>query len=156
MLYLTLSDNCKVGYYASIKEMPIEVSRQFNAYILQDIGIGSTFEAVDNHLQRITMFLEQDRKADAIEEIKNLRYGYFSMISKWDYKSLAFGCLVATVNGQPAADTSLEGIHQTIKFLSDKGLTVTILEDLLENVKKNLIPSDSYISPNISERILAG
>lgn len=141
MRSLKLTDGPELVFYTSIKELPIEVSKQFGAYMVQQAGIGSTMEDVDEHLGRITAFLNADKKDDAIEEAKNLRFNIFSMIAKWDYKSLAFGCLIKSVDGKQLEDRGIEGLNELIEQLSKAGLTNEMVSDVLEDVKKNLIPN---------------
>jgi len=148
MRLLKINDETEIRLYASVKELPIEVSKQFHAYILQDIGIGNDIESIDSHYSRLAVFIESDRKAEAIEEIKNLRFNLFSMLEKWDFRAMSFACLIQSVNGQPVTDTTLEGLDELIKRLSAAGLTGEMVSDLLADVKKNWIPNDSFISLN--------
>lgn len=146
MKEISVSNKCTVKVYSSIKELPIELSKKFNAYLLQDAGIGNTIESIDDHLAKIMLFVQADKKSEAIEEAKNMRYSLFSMLSEWDYKSVAFGCLVHSVNGREITDHSSEGISAMIGRLSAQGLTVGMLDDVLTDVKKNLIPSANFSS----------
>lgn len=143
MKSIEISSKCSIKVYSSIKELPIELSKKFNAYLLQDAGIGNTIADVDDHLARLMVFVQSDKKNEAIEEAKNLRYNLFSMVSNWNYKSIAFGCLVYSINDEVVIDHSSEGIGKLIEHLSTKGLTVGMLEETLTEVKKNLIPNEN-------------
>ncbi len=153
MRTLSLNSGTEVVLYTSIKELPIRQSKDFGAYLIQDIGLGSSIGDVDDHLARITTFLQSDKKDEAIEELKNMRFNLFSMLEKWDYKSLSFGCLLKSVNGQEVIDRTVEGLNLLMDRLSDAGLTGEIVEDTIREVKKNLISSGSFISRNSSEMI---
>lgn len=124
--------------YSSIKELPIALSKQMGAYLLQDSGIGSTIGDVDDHLARLITLVNKDRKEDILEELKNLRFNLFSMLSKIDYRSLAFGCLIESVDGQKVTDRSTEALSALIDRI---GITDGQLDEYLAEVKKNWIPN---------------
>jgi hypothetical protein len=146
MTEVQINDKTTITLYSSIKELPIELSKKFNNYLLQDAGIGNTIESVDDHLARLMVFLSENKTPDALEEVKNLRYNLFSMISQWDYESLSFGCLIKTVNGEPVTDYSSEGITVLMARLSEEGLNNEKVQSVIEEVKKNLIPNALYTS----------
>jgi hypothetical protein len=137
----------KVEFYSSIKELPIDVRKKFDHYMIQDAGIGSSMEDVDAHLSKAFTFVANDKREDAMEELKNLRLNIFSMIAELNHKSLAFACLVARVDGQGVQDYSAEGLAALVEKLN---ITEQQVIDILEEVKKNLIPRDESISQNIS------
>ncbi len=153
MTEVKINDKTTIAMYSSIKELPIELSKKFNYYLLQDAGIGNTIEDVDDHLARLYVFINSDKKNEAIEELKNLRFNLFSMISNWDYKSISFGCLIKSVNGEPVTDHSSEGITALIDRLSKEGLTGIMSQPVLEEVKKNLIPNVDFTSLSSSQAI---
>jgi hypothetical protein len=148
MTEVKLNDKTTITLYSTIKELPIENSKKFNNYLLQDAGIGNTIEDVDDHLARLMVFLSEKKTPEALEEVKNLRYNLFSMISNWDYESMSFACLIKDVNGEPVTDYSSEGIITLMARLSEQGLNNEKVADVIEEVKKNLIPNVSYISPS--------
>lgn len=141
-------DNSTITLYASIRELPVAISKKFSSYLLQDLGIGNSVEDMDNHLSKIMSFIQNDKKEDAMEEAKNLRYNLFSMLSEWDYKSLSFACLIFSVNGERRSDYTLEGLNNLLDELSEIGLTNDHVYPVLEEVKKNLIPKGVYTSLN--------
>lgn len=145
-------NHTKISLYTSIKELPIETSKKFQHYLLQDVGIGNTIEEVDEHLSRLMEFLRSDKKDDAVEETKNLRFNLFSMLSEWHFKSLSFACLIRDVNGEPVKDYSPEGLNKLIEKLSEAGLSNSMVEDALEEVKKNLIRNGNSIFLNSLEK----
>jgi hypothetical protein len=136
----------KITLYSSVKELPITLSKKFQHFMLQDIGIGNTIESIDDHLERVFMFMHADKKEEAMEEAKNLRYNLFSMLAEWDFKALSFACLIKCVNGEPVEDRSPEGLNALLDRLSTEGLTVGMVDELLSDVKKNWIPKGNSIS----------
>jgi hypothetical protein len=148
MTEVKLNDKTTITLYSSIKELPIELSKKFNSYLLQDCGIGNTVESVDDHLARLMVYVSEGKKDEMLEELKNLRYNLFSMIGNWDYESMSFGCLVKSVNGDPVTDYSSEGIITLMARLSDDGLNNETVQTVLDEVKKNLLPNASFTSPS--------
>lgn len=140
-----------VCLYASIKELPIELSKKFHSYLLQDMGIGSTMDAVDDHLAKLFNYLKNKKENEAIEEAKNLRYNLFAMLSGINFKSLSLACLVHSYDNVRQTDHSDEGLTKLIETLSDDGLTDEIVSDHLDEIKKKLMSNGLYISQNILE-----
>lgn len=132
--------------YNSVKELPIELSKKMQSYLLQESGVGSTVQDVDGHLARLTTFLAKDMKAEAIEETQNLRLALFSGVMEMRFDSPAFGCLVYSVDGKRVEDYSATGLQELMAMLSEKGLTNEKMEEVLSDVKKNLIPNGNFIS----------
>jgi hypothetical protein len=135
-----------VSFYSSVKELPIDLSKKMNNYLLQETGIGSTIADIDDRMERVMIYLAGDKNKEALEEMKNLRYALFSCINELSYQSMAFGCLVHSINGKEVTDRSTEGLKKMIRELSAKGLSVEHVRGVMEEVKKNLIPKESYIS----------
>lgn len=140
-----------LGVYSSIKEMPIKVSKSFSAYVVKDAGIGSDMQSVDEHLGKTLQYLAHKRVEDATEEVKNMRYNIFVMLTGMDYRAMSMLCLVASVNGQPWVDHTDEGLARLLEMIEQ--YPVGTLEAALEEVKKNWIPNAEFISRSISPQI---
>jgi hypothetical protein len=140
-----------VHIYKSIKELPIRLSKEFQKHLLQDIGIGNTLQDIDDHLEKLFVHAQRSDWKSVMEETKNMRFNFFSMLSGLDFKSSAFCCLVHSINGERILDYSAEGLTRIADTLSDMGLTGEIAETQLDEVKKNLIPNANYIFRNSSQ-----
>lgn len=136
MRSIKISESVTISVYTSIKELPIDVKKKFDHYMLQDLGIGSSMEDVDAHLSKAFLFIGADKKEEAIEELKNLRYNFFAMLSEINYKSLSFACMIYDINAARITDYSYEGLSQIAERLSDAGLSSAMVEDTLEDIKK--------------------
>jgi hypothetical protein len=153
MTEVQINDKTTITLYSSIKELPIELSKKFNSYLLQDAGIGNTIEDVDEHLARLMVFVSEGKAPETLEELKNLRYNLFSIIGNWDYESMSFGCLIKSVNNEPVTDYSSEGIITLMAQLSEGGLNNEKVQSVIDEVKKNLIPNVGYIYQSSLEPI---
>ena len=97
--------------------------------------------AVDERLQRIIMFASTGKADETKEEAMNLRYTFFSMLSKLNYKTKAFACFVWKINGVESRDISDEGLKRTVEIIESFGTSMEQLEAWFEDVKKKLIPN---------------
>jgi hypothetical protein len=139
--------------FGSIKELPIVRHKLMQQYLLQDGGIGSDINAIDERISKLVNFLEHGRPDEAKEELTNLRYALFSGISGLDFKCRAFACFVNKINGEQCSDLSSDGITRTVEILST--ITVGDLEQHWETVKKKLILSSEPTSRDGSELTLS-
>jgi hypothetical protein len=140
MITVTIN-NTKIELFSGIKEMPITRFKIFQNYILQDSGIGNTIEDIDKHLSNTIMFLSNDKKEEAKEELVNTRYSFFSMINGISYKTKSFACLVSKIDAETYNDLSTEGLDAVVKKIESLGIATEEVLTHWENVKKNLIPS---------------
>lgn len=140
MITITENNNT-IELFASIKELPITRYRLLQSLLIQESGIGSDMAAVDERLQRIIMFAASGKTDETKEEAMNLRYTFFSMLSKLNYKTKAFACFVWKINGVESTDISDEGLNRTVKCIEDFGVSMEQLEGWFDDVKKKLIPN---------------
>lgn len=126
-----------IQLYSSIKELPIVRYKLMQSYLLQDSGIGSSVEDMDKRIEKSVVFIANDRRDEAKEELTNLRYTVFSMLQGIDYKSKSFSCLVHSINGKECDDLTTEGLEATAKQI--EGISVESLEKHFDEIKKKLI-----------------
>ncbi len=140
MITITENNNT-IELFASIKELPITRYRLLQSLLIQESGIGSDMASVDERLQRIIMFAASGKTDETKEEAMNLRYTFFSMLNKLNYKTKAFACFVWKINGVESTDISDEGLNRTVKCIEDFGVSMEQLEGWFDDVKKKLIPN---------------
>jgi len=75
---------------------------------------------------------------EASVELENLHYAFHFALSQFSPTQLAFGVLVATVDGEPVADYSEKALTQLVKRLSSYGLTAGMVEAETSGVKKTV------------------
>ncbi|OOG19130.1 hypothetical protein BWD42_04050 [Sphingobacterium sp. CZ-UAM] len=139
MTVVELNSGTKVKMYSSIKEMPVKVFNIFQGYMIQESGIGSTMESVNDHFEKLDTFLSVGKIEDAIVERENLHYNIYSALEGISYKSLAFGCFIHAIDGGHVSDYSTENLQEILGKLSDQGLTIGMVEEQLDQIKKKLI-----------------
>ena len=132
---ITLKDE-KFEFYDSIEDLPQKQFLNFEKMLLIESGVGENLQAFDVHLQKIFLFMSNNKNQEAKEEILNLRQNFFFMISNFSVKTLALCCLLKgkeIINQEQARTTSKE--------LIEKGITNNQIESLIEQVKKKYIPN---------------
>jgi len=131
----------KIKLYESIKELPIERNHELMKLVLQDLGIGSTIDDAVKHFSVFHNLLANNKIEEARQEAKNLHNNIFYIMEGINIKSFCFLAMVAEINGKKIKDFSMEGVQKEVKRLSDSGLKQGQVDDIVEEVKKNLIRS---------------
>jgi len=142
MRTLPLADGHIVTLYQSMHELPAQRHSEFQCRLVQAAGIGSTMADVNKHFERLAQFMAAGRSADAADELAHLHYNFNFALEQFSPETLAFGCLVAAVDGQPTpAKCEDDGLQELLNQLSGWGLTAGLVEDICQEVKKNFRPS---------------
>lgn len=126
----------EVKLYESIKEMPVSRYNAMQGFLMQETGIGNTMPAIDNHFKTLDALLVSGKYEEAIQERQNMHVGFYCAIEKIDFKSLSFGCMIASIDDEPVG-ISDEELKNSIEKLNE--LTVGQVDDILEDLKKNCI-----------------
>jgi len=134
MITKTIKSGETLIFYSSIKEMPIKLYNLTQRYLLQDMGIGSDMPAIDDHFKALDGFLSANKIQEAISERENQRFAFYTMLQEVNYKSLAFGCHVFSINGRLIEDRSEESLSE---MLSGLGITIEDVDEVLLDLKKN-------------------
>jgi hypothetical protein len=125
--------------HESQKQLPINRYTDFQKYLLQDSGIGSTIADIDKHFKLLDTFLGAGSLEDAMRERHNLHIGLYLQINKINIEHISFACLIHSINGKRLEDFSETHLIQVCRELGEMGLTQEHVGDILENVKKNSI-----------------
>jgi hypothetical protein len=134
MITKTTKSGKEIVFYASIKEMPIKLHNIAQRYILQDMGLGSDINAIDEHFKALDSQLSAGKLQEAMIERENQRFAFFSMLQRLNYKSLSFGCHIHSIDGKEITDRSEEALTA---LLDDLDITVQDADEILSEVKKN-------------------
>lgn len=125
----------------SPKELTIDRYTEFQKYIIQDSGIGSTIEDVYKHFNKIDAFLSVDKIAEAITERTNQHFNFYMMLNSISITDRSFALLVESIDGILISDYSEHGLKSIGDKLAKLRLRRSKMEEILEEVKKKLIPS---------------
>jgi len=117
----------RVLLYSDIDQMPVDVFQRANKYWLFDDRLGSSIEDIDKkHLSKLVLVAgDKEKTIDAVEKLRTLIY---NILDEVNVESMAFACLVHSIDGEDITDRSDENLQKIIKYLSDKGLTNELLK----------------------------
>lgn len=138
MTDVTLDGETSIRLYSSIKEMPVTLYNTAQCYLLQDMGIGSDMQSVDDHFKAFDNLISSGQVEDLLNERNNLRYNFFIMLEKLDFRSMALACYIHSINDMPVDDYSEEHLKELIEYLSGHGLSMQHVEDQLFELKKKI------------------
>lgn len=130
-------DNTVIKYFATVKEMPAGRFKEFQKYLFEDWGVGTTMKDVDLRLSNAFQLITNDSKDKALQEMLNLRLTFNYIINKLSIKSYALAVLFAEVGGVKKYDYSEDGLKVLVQWF-EKELPQATIEQIVEDVKKNL------------------
>jgi hypothetical protein len=118
--------------YTEIDQLPADRFSKVNKYWMLNDELGNCFEDIDRiHITRIALSLHDKDKARKV--LDNMRVLIHNIINEVNPQSLAFACLIHSIDGEEVTDLSDENLTKVIKYLSGKGLTADIVK---KNKKK--------------------
>lgn len=141
MRTVKLDDGNFFSIHESQKQLKINRFTDFQKYILQDAGVGSSTDHIDEHLKMLYSFLGAEQFEEAKRELHNMHIGMYLQINRINTKHVSFACLIDSINGEPLVDFSEANLIKVCNQLGEMGLTEQLVADILEDVKKNLILS---------------
>ncbi|MET4106044.1 hypothetical protein [Hymenobacter sp. UYP22] len=137
MRNILLSGGHHIDLYETVHELPARRHLHFNAYLVQGAGIGNTPQDINERFARVGQLIAADKTQDAVTELENLHYAFHFALEQFSPTQLAFGVLIAAVNGQPQTDFSEAALTKLVGQLSEWGLTAQLVEAEVSDVKKN-------------------
>jgi hypothetical protein len=135
-----------VTLYNGIDELPAERYHKFNLYCLMASGIGNDVQSVQTH---ITLLYQALNRKD-IERLKvlleNYHHSLHFIIEQMDTQSIAFACLVHSINGKEVSDISDESLKRISKQIT-KSVRRSEVLNILSTIKKKLKAKSKFTSP---------
>jgi DNA-binding transcriptional ArsR family regulator len=128
----------KLLLYTDIDQLSAERFSKVNKYWMLDDELGNSFEDIDKiHITRILLSLDDKEKAKRV--LDNLRVLIHNIINEVNPESLAFVCLVHSIDGLELTDLSEDNLKRTLKLLSDKGLMYSELKKKLKRSEREFM-----------------
>ncbi|SNC62232.1 hypothetical protein SAMN06265337_0629 [Hymenobacter gelipurpurascens] len=137
MRQLSLNPLHSIKLYQTVHELPARRHLAFNTYIVQQGGIGSTPDDINQRFSRTGQLIAAGMLQEAGTELANLHYAFHFALEQFSPQQLAFGCLIAEVDGQPVTDYSEAALQALLEQVSEYGLTMEMVTTEVEDVKKN-------------------
>lgn len=141
MKILNLPSGHTVKLYSSTAEMPMRVKNEFNKYLIIDAGIGGNMQDVNAHFSKLFLYLSNQSIEDATEECKNLYYSIHNNLNGFNPTYFSFAVLIHKMDDSLCDTYSEEELNDRIETLSKWGVTDGMVEEVLSEVKKKLIPN---------------
>jgi hypothetical protein len=124
--------------YKNISELPIKRYQLLQKYSLIDAGIGSTYDDIIRHLNRMDEFISvSDMESISIER-ENMLMNFNFMLGEQYVKSYVFGCMIKKIDGELIEVTD-DNIDELIALLDSSDITVGMIDDITTIQKKTSI-----------------
>jgi len=111
---------------------------KFNKYSMIESGIGSNVSDLDSHLDKVYSFLNRDLKAEAMQEISNLRQCFDFIQQGININYMSFAVMIDSIDGKVIEDYSEEATLDVVNMLSKRKLSYGLLMEHLRRLKKKL------------------
>ena len=126
----------QIEIYDSIDELPIKRFHKFNKYMLVDSGIGSDLNDINEHIVKISRYIDKLDKVNAKVELENLRQSLYLISEGVNVKHLSFMPLIKSINGKEVTDISDEGMKKLLNYFET--LELNFFNRLIQSVKKKI------------------
>lgn len=134
-----LNGGHSIKIWENFRELPMNRFTSTQKYFIQQVGIGSTLEDVNTHMERLHLFLAAEKIEEARQEAMNMHYALHLAINKINVKHICFTSLVYAVDDKPVEDHSENALVELCIQLGEWGLTDAMVNDILSDVKKKSI-----------------
>ena len=115
--------------------------QKFQRCLILDGGIGSDVNDVIAHTNTIMSLAANDRKEDLSNELNNFRLSLYSAMEGISYNSMAFACMVQSIDGETPSIVIDTDINELSKRIALTGITHGEIADYVELLKKKLMPN---------------
>ena len=130
-----LINNHRVELFESVEDLPMIRFQKYSKYVLIDSGVGNTYEDVLKKIAKVNGYIERKDFESAKGDLKNMALSVSLVFSEMNLKSLAFACLVKSVDDEPVTDISEEGLQKVLLKLQHE--RAGLIFGILSRVKKN-------------------
>ncbi len=137
MLQRKFSDQLDVVLYDSIKEMPADLYQAARQYEVLAAELGHSEGELDNMLAKAENYALAGKMAEFRDQLYNYRLARTLILDRYQPGQLDWACHVHSVNGERISDYSEDALTKKIADWSALGLTQTLIEETLADVKKN-------------------
>ena len=131
----------KIEFYDSIEELPYKNYMKFNKEMMRQNEVGHNFGDVKKRIERSINFIVSGFPDKAIKELNNSLLTLAYSENEINPSGLALATIVKSIDGEKIEDLSSDGLQETLKILTDLGITQKEIETTSLKVKKNLKPN---------------
>lgn len=131
-------NNHQFKFFDSVEIMPITRYHNLNLNLLLEAGIGSGIHSVQNHLDLMIKYLDAKKIDLFYQQFEN--YGQCLRFNALKISPMlnAFCCILHSIDRKEYNDITQAGFMDTKKKLTEVGISVMTMKEILNEVKKNL------------------
>lgn len=124
--------------YVSIQDLPIDRFQLYNRAVLMDAGIGSDLNDFDTRINDLDKLIQHAPNKARIE-LRNHQQLVHFVISNTSPRLNAFIALIKKIDGKELTDEDMtdEGLKRVVDRLAKTRLSIGLVQEFLDNVKKN-------------------
>lgn len=137
-----------IEHYDSIEDMPTERFYAYNRMLLIDSGIGGDMVSIDDHITKVMKYVELGNRANAMQQLGNMRNSFYFVTQGINPKHLSFAALVHKIDGQIVYDFSEENLRELVKKFSKWGASKSFYDKVIDLVKKKIESELELYLPN--------
>ena len=156
MKTIKLKSNHTVTLYDSIKSLPQSRRNEIEKAAMMRLHVGSSTKDQSNHLSTLNEMIggmlraaSQSNRNDEVlnhgekvlQQLKNMNMNYYLVMDKIDIRSHEFHALIYKIDSHVVDSQDNETVDSNLSFLEKHGLKSGMVEDLIFDIKKNLIPN---------------
>jgi hypothetical protein len=127
-----------VEMYDSVDSLPAENYINHSRLAMLDVGIGSDLDAVTRHWQAIARLCAKGDTGALNKVLSNYLHSLQFIVSNTSPEMMSFVSFIRSIDGKLVEDYSDETAKEIIGMLSKKGLTVGVVRQFMDMVKKKL------------------
>ena len=139
-----------ISVYDSIDELPIVRYNKYTKYMMIESGVGSDFDSVNRHVERIGGFIKNGQTQYAMIELYNLQQGIMLGLNEFNPLHYSFACLVSAIDTIPCDDITDDGLKRTLEKI-EHIMPHTMLAQELEVSKKKIDNEMDMYFPNMGD-----
>lgn len=126
-----------IVFYDSIKNLPNARKFLASSYQLWSSNVGTEMQKVRANMVKAIEHIAYDKKQDAITLIQNADMGIESILSQEDFELKELCCYIKSINERLINfELFSKDVDEMASFINSTGISISEVEDLLENIKK--------------------
>lgn len=149
MKEIPLNNRITLKFCDHSDELTIDKFNQANEYSLLDSDVGNTPEAIIRHHQRMDAAINAKDWDQLTTVRKNMHMAYMAQASHYNFIGLQFAMHVKAENETMLWDYSIETLRDRLERWGKNGLTMQVVREAVEDVKKK--SSENSASPSPSD-----
>lgn len=136
----------RLTLYSGIDELTADRFHKFNLYSLLSAGIGNDVESIQGHITQIYSALQKKDFERLKILFQNYHHALHFILEQIDTQSIAFACLVHSINGQLVTDISDDNLKAISERIT-RNIKRSEVLNLVQTIKKKLKRKSRSISP---------